>query len=41
MFAAVAAFTQPPHTTIQDTLYKADGTPFTGFAHHFVDLLRR
>jgi hypothetical protein len=27
---AVAAFAQPPLTTIQDTLYKADGTPFNG-----------
>lgn len=25
------AFAQPPLTTIQDTLYKADGTPFNGF----------
>jgi hypothetical protein len=26
----VAALAQPPLTTIQDTLYKADGTPFNG-----------
>ena len=30
LFAAAAAFAQPPLTTIQDTLYKADGTPFNG-----------
>jgi hypothetical protein len=27
---AAAAFAQPPLTTIQDTLYKADGTRFNG-----------
>ncbi len=30
VLTAVAAFAQPPLTTIQDTLYKADGTPFNG-----------
>ncbi len=30
MVAAAIAFAQPPLTTIQDTLYKADGTPFEG-----------
>jgi len=29
-FLAIAAFADPPLTTIQDVLYKADGTRFTG-----------
>jgi hypothetical protein len=28
--APAAAFAHPPLTTIQDTLYKADGTKFSG-----------
>ena len=30
LLTAAAALAQPPLTTIQDTLYKADGTPFNG-----------
>ena len=30
LLTAAAAFSQPPLTTIQDTLYKADGTRFNG-----------
>ena len=40
VWLAVSLCAAPPLTTIQDVLYKADGTRFNGSPHHQLDQFR-